>query len=269
MKQMELQGKVTHSIFEPHMQNHEGLLRQITQLLESDERIAAAWLLGSLGSGEGDHLSDIDIFVVVFDDHFDAVADFKGSSISTDSMLVKQSVPEVAPPGGAFFHMVYDSSTGPILLDCNLQKCSGAIIPSQVRVLFDHVNLPRSEKPLTWDLQPGPKLTELESYQRDWNMCVYSIPHALKYYVRDPWLEGIPDTHRIERLCFWLGVDSPSFTLEAFGRPAVKVKYIRDLVNCLDSLVPHARARGVDVSEEAIPSIRRFLELSGAFVDGK
>ena len=267
---MELQGKVTDSLFEPHMQKRERLLQGITRLLESDDRIAAAWLLGSLGRGEGDYLSDIDIFVVVLDAYFDAVAAPKDSFMGTaGSVLLKQSVPEVAPPGGAFFHMVYDSSTGPIIVDCYLQESSVAIIPSQTTVLFDHPNLPHTEEQLSWPLQPGLELTELELDQRDLNMCVYSIPHCIKYYVRNPWLEDTPDTDRIGRLCSRFGVASPSFNLESSERPEGKLKYIRDFVDCLDSLLPHARARGVDVPKETIPSIRRFLAVFEAFVDAQ
>jgi hypothetical protein len=100
-------------------------------------------------------------------------------------------------------------------------------------------------------------------------MCVCFIPHSVKYYVRNPWLEDIPDTDRIERLCSRFGVGSPIFDLESFERPEAKLRYIRDFVDCPAGLLPHARACGVNVPQEAIPSICRFLAVFEAFVDAQ
>ena len=51
----------------------EALLARITQTLGSDDRIAAAWLFGSVGRGEADDLSDLDLRVVVFDEHIESI----------------------------------------------------------------------------------------------------------------------------------------------------------------------------------------------------
>lgn len=49
------------------------LLTQITNCLARDPRIMAAWLFGSLGRGDADELSDIDIFVVVADEFIEEI----------------------------------------------------------------------------------------------------------------------------------------------------------------------------------------------------
>jgi predicted nucleotidyltransferase len=49
------------------------LIGKIAAPLEADARISSAWLVGSLGRGNGDAFSDVDVMVVTADDQFDAV----------------------------------------------------------------------------------------------------------------------------------------------------------------------------------------------------
>ena len=51
----------------------EALLARITESLEADGRIAAAWLFGSMGRGETDDLSDLDLRVVAYDEHIESI----------------------------------------------------------------------------------------------------------------------------------------------------------------------------------------------------
>lgn len=49
------------------------LVRRITEILQADSRVAAAWLFGSAARGEGDDMGDLDIRVTVADEHTPAV----------------------------------------------------------------------------------------------------------------------------------------------------------------------------------------------------
>jgi len=49
------------------LSEREAVLQRISAQLAADERVVAAWILGSLGRGRGDALSDIDVRVVVAD----------------------------------------------------------------------------------------------------------------------------------------------------------------------------------------------------------
>jgi len=51
----------------------EALLATITDVLQRDDRIRAAWLSGSLGRGDGDAFSDVDLLVAVDEKSWDAV----------------------------------------------------------------------------------------------------------------------------------------------------------------------------------------------------
>jgi predicted nucleotidyltransferase len=51
----------------------EAVIARLAELASADERIAACWLQGSLADGTADALSDIDAYLAVADEQFDAV----------------------------------------------------------------------------------------------------------------------------------------------------------------------------------------------------
>ena len=57
------------SEMEAHRQGRETLLESIVAALAADERFVAAWLTGSYARGDADAVSDIDLTVVVADEH--------------------------------------------------------------------------------------------------------------------------------------------------------------------------------------------------------
>ena len=52
-----------------HAAERAAWLAAVTPLLDSDPRITAAWLFGSLGRGDSHELSDLDLFIIVADVH--------------------------------------------------------------------------------------------------------------------------------------------------------------------------------------------------------
>jgi predicted nucleotidyltransferase len=57
---------------EPIAARHEAVIERLTEAAQRDERIAAAWLQGSRADGSADAFSDIDFYVAVTDEAFDA-----------------------------------------------------------------------------------------------------------------------------------------------------------------------------------------------------
>jgi hypothetical protein len=57
---------------EPIAARHEAVIQGLTEAARGDDRIAAAWLQGSRADGTSDDFSDIDFYVAVRDDAFDA-----------------------------------------------------------------------------------------------------------------------------------------------------------------------------------------------------
>jgi predicted nucleotidyltransferase len=127
----------------------DALLAALIGMLQGDERIVAAWLYGSLGRGDADALSDIDLWVVVADEHRESVKLETREIISrTSKPLLVVDAPQNAPQGGAFLSVVYGGlAGGPQHVDWTWQTASGASVPHDARVLFNRDTVPRAASP--------------------------------------------------------------------------------------------------------------------------
>ena len=124
--------KTPEALREMRRTERDALLRGIVDSLQRDERIATAWLWGSLGRGDGDALSDIDLWVVLADEAFPAVfADLPAFVAQVAPPLLTRDEPHNAPPGGAYQTVVYDGETGAHLTDWYFQRRSEACRPPQ------------------------------------------------------------------------------------------------------------------------------------------
>ncbi len=105
--------------------DREPLLRRIVEALAADERVAGAWLTGSIGRGEDDAWSDLDLHVAIYDE---SVADFWSHRAALYAqvgrvVLVQDEMPSNAQPGGHFQLVIFD---GPLEVDWNVGPLSGA-----------------------------------------------------------------------------------------------------------------------------------------------
>ena len=103
--------------------NREPLLRRIVEALRADRRVAAAWLMGSIGRGEDDAWSDLDLHIAV---HDGVLADFWSERFGLYSrvgrpVLIQREIPSNAQPGGHFQLVIFD---GPLEVDWNLGPLS-------------------------------------------------------------------------------------------------------------------------------------------------
>src|SRR5258708_29923534 len=94
------------------------LLQRAVTLLKADDRVIAAWLGGSFGRGSYDDLSDLDLYVVVGDEHSAAVNARRHEYVTRlrQPPLIPD-VPPNAPPGGAWLLVLYHGSAGPLEID--------------------------------------------------------------------------------------------------------------------------------------------------------
>lgn len=127
------------------------LLRSIVEKLSTDERFVAAWLTSSFARGEQDTLSDIDLTLVVADEHCQA---FCTRPQMVDAQTSKERLElfglfgqpvilhennDNAPEGGTFTFVAYDQA---LMVDWVLRPLTGAQKPEGARLLFDKGNLP-------------------------------------------------------------------------------------------------------------------------------
>src|SRR5262245_25065122 len=94
------------------------LLQRAVTLLKADDRVVAAWLGGSFGRGSYDDLSDLDLYVVVPDEHSATINARRHEYVTRlGPPLLIQDVPQNAPPGGAWLLVLYNGSAGPLEID--------------------------------------------------------------------------------------------------------------------------------------------------------
>ena len=164
------------------------LLQGITKRLESDRRIVAAWLFGSIGRGEQDALSDLDIFAIVDDAHIASTCEARREFVAAfGSPVCIVEAPQNAPRGGAYLMALYAGETGPHQVDWYWQARSRAKIPQQTVLLFDKVGLPRDDKPTTFEEMNPPQEWDRETAIANtvcsfWAMLLITA----KYAVRSP-----------------------------------------------------------------------------------
>lgn len=135
------------------------LLARITNALERDARIAAAWLAGSIGRGTEDWLSDLDLWIAV---HDGAMPDLRAdprrfvTSIASPVLIIDE--PANAPPSGAYLFTLFAGETGPHQVDWYWLPVASETRPARTRLLFDHARIAITA--------PPPSLTDEEARER-------------------------------------------------------------------------------------------------------
>jgi len=135
-----------------YTKHREAFLQALVEKLSTDERFVAAWLTGSFARGEQDTLSDIDITLVVSDEHCQALC-ARPTMVSAQTTKERYDLfclfgqPALihennnnAPEGGTFTFIAYDQNA--IMVDWVLRPLTGTQRPERARLLFDKVNVP-------------------------------------------------------------------------------------------------------------------------------
>jgi predicted nucleotidyltransferase len=163
------------------------LLEKIEAGLKDDNRIVAAYLWGSLGQGQGDELSDIDIWVIVKDSELPAIlANLKRFATRFEPPLFILEMPQNGPVGGTAFHTLHNGErTGLQNIDWYLQPQSTARILPNTCVLFDRVGLPYANDS-DCERNPEPKVDEIEGTVRNIRFFWLMLLICAKYAYRSP-----------------------------------------------------------------------------------
>lgn len=247
----------------------DALLQDITSILERDHRVNAAWLFGSLGRGDEDDLSDLDVWVVVADEHLGIIAAQRRHYVTqASSLLLLVEAPQNAPAGGAYLMAMYEGKAGPHLVDWYWQAQSDApVIPRQTRLLFNRagsapMGLTRSERGVEASSEQDALESIANAISFFWAMLLITAKYAarspredrmglLKWALR-PLREaqefvGIPP----------LPDDEPPYTPE----PAQKLVVLRALAQQMETLMPRAAARGAHIPSRIGPQALRYFDL--------
>ena len=187
------------------------LMTKISETLSKDERFIAAWLTGSLSINDADSLSDIDLRLVVSDQHSPSLCT-RLEQVSAQTSPERYALfsqfgrPALihennnnAPEGGTFTFVLYAESA--VMIDWVLVPQTKAIRPFQSRLLFEKTAIPIAPGPEPEDLEQSRKAVA-EQWAFFWMMTAITI----KYIFRNDavfaveWIEHLHGLiHEIER----------------------------------------------------------------------
>ncbi|MDP8908090.1 MAG: hypothetical protein M3N47_03020 [Chloroflexota bacterium] len=141
-----------NSPLQQRQRERDALLRRIEAGLHADQRVVAVWLAGSLGRGDADALSDIDLWIVVGDDAMGAIGASPGrfvSGIVAPCLVI--DVPRNAPPNGAYLFTHIPGDTGAHQVDWYWQSVTYAARPATTKLLFERQPVPLEAAPAPLD----------------------------------------------------------------------------------------------------------------------
>jgi predicted nucleotidyltransferase len=244
-----------------HAAQRDAWLREIVERLEEDDRLVAAWLLGSLGNGTADELSDIDIFVVIDDRNAEEVLAHSLQEVARFGETTwLHDLPGNAPPGGAYVSAGFQSAPLPIAVDWYWQQLDHAVLPSDARVLFQKAAIPPATPPASFaelmsrrDVVIGPDSDHGTPSDADriaffWAM----VPVAAKYAVRG-WDERAGRILRgLEEQVDAVGASGAS-KLNSSG-VRTPLEWLRHLTDQMDRITPSLRARGIRTPDTSYAS---------------
>jgi predicted nucleotidyltransferase len=238
--------------------------------------MVAAWLSGSIGRGEADDLSDIDIHLAVADEHCAQLnAERHAFVASFGEPILIQEAPQNAPPDGAFQLVLYRGVSAPIEVDFSWRPASAASLPERAVVLFDRSGgLPHTPAWVTLSEQDAARQISL-STTFFWAMAFVT---AKKIARREPSavFSMLRMMHQArDRVCkrlagkpvpAWGTIAAPHETLP----PTDLAGQIVDLAGLLDDMAelqPTTDGEGGLVTLEAVAAVRRFVQLLSPAAD--
>jgi hypothetical protein len=171
-----------------HATARDAWLAAASRQLHGDERVAAVWLVGSLGQERGDEWSDVDLALVVRDEDLHGLAERRRSEFGRfGDVLVAIDAPN-APAGGAYLGVAYAVGDLPLWVDWYLWPLSTARRPSDARVLVERAELPPpAAKPhaaLIQQSRAADPHAVVDRFADPVDFSVAMVPIAAKYIAR-------------------------------------------------------------------------------------
>ncbi|GAA2759129.1 nucleotidyltransferase domain-containing protein [Actinopolymorpha rutila] len=278
------------------------LVDRLARLLADDPRVLAGWLHGSVGRGEADGLSDLDVTVVMADETLVAAAG--GPSRPTTYEWVRTSprgrfvaglgtptllteAPQNAPAGGAFLTSFFPGEYGPHGVDWEWVPRSAAVRPERAVVLLDRSNATapecpsrpergRDEPPLPEPASRSPLEVAVAECCSFWSMLMWAGKSAararpdgcatlLAYAVRS--LDVVTRFAGVTPPADPVAAETGNPTSTAGDRLRSQAGSLWLLADRMDALAPRLGGLGVDLPEGVSPAVRTYLRLVDSLVE--
>lgn len=269
------QDSLIHQQLKTRQLERTALLQRAEAVVAQDLRVRAAWLFGSLGRGDTDDLSDIDLFIIVADKFQDnVVANRYAYMAQLSEPLLVLEAPQNWPPGAVYNMALYLGASGPHQIDWYWQRQSAARVPTEIQLLFDRVNLPHADGPTRFDYAPVPPRPPEEVATQDVNQFWVMLLIAAKYVARVPWkteldlLRWVPELLRpVEQ---FVGLPTPLMKeAQPHPTPAEKLRILRACAAAMEILMPQVIAHGGRVPTVIVPQAYRYLDFIEAITQLK
>jgi hypothetical protein len=257
----------THSvgIKERYQQERDELLEIITARLEDDAGVKAAWLFGSLGRGDGDAFSDIDLWVVGEQDYINSVnADPLLYVSQIEQPILSLVAPQNAPESGVYFMACYDAPTAPHIVDWYWQPVHKSYLPGGVYLLFDKVGIIQADRSVHFQGQTKNN-TVIEQPHHFISFFWMMLMITAKQVFRNPWanemdlLPYVLDSfHKAQHL---LGFEKNTQiqTLHSQRLPIEKIQILSYLADEMSEMMKKFSEKDVEVPTSVIPGAKRYL----------
>jgi predicted nucleotidyltransferase len=177
-------GKIMLNSVERLREERDRLLARVTDVLETDARVTAAWLSGSYGRGEADEWSDLDLHVAVADEHFEAfIAEHVTLFARCGQQLhvISHGIPSWSMPNGRFWLVQY----APYMLevDWNIGPTAATTRPEASYMLFARVEIPITPPylPVEEDYRRAEASKQLDFF---WAMAPIAVKFAGRGHTR-------------------------------------------------------------------------------------
>ena len=163
--------------------DRDSAVREVARAFEADPKFVAAWLAGSFGRGEQDEFSDLDLWLVVAEDHAAEICHPQGPggggttsrrrdiiSLPGEPLIVHEHHLN-APAGGTFTAVIYRSG---LSIDWTFIPQSIAARNEQTVLLFERVPIPITVR--STNIQDLERVSRLE--ERYMFLWLLAIPAA-------------------------------------------------------------------------------------------
>ena len=255
----------SNSTLRTYQKGRTQLLEKLTMALKADARVAAAWLWGSLGRGNGDALSDLDLWVVVGDADAQAVIAERQDFVRRfwQTLFVLEG-PRNAPDNGAYLMSIYQGSIAPYQVDWYWQPLSEASVPPGTRVLFDKAGLPSADAPYAFSGKsdvPNPTPELEHQIHFFWIMLMI----AAKYTYREPYAEEMDMLlivlHAFEATYHMCGKSPVIVYSDQQPTPEAKLNTLYALANQLKKILDQCEGSTIENLAESERAVDRYLKL--------
>ncbi len=254
------------------IQTRDELLAKIVEQLSTDERFPAAWLTGSYARGQQDAFSDIDITLVVSDEHRDVLC-ARPWTVSPQTTKERRDLfaafgePAIlhennhnAPEGGTFTFVAYAGSA--VMVDWILRPLNTALRPGDSHLLWDRVGIPLQSpaEPESLEKQTS-EASEIVAFF--WMMAAVTVKylHRGDSIFVNTWLEELAKlVYEVERRVkgqVW-EYKGGSFT-ELAATPDDQTRAVRELCERMENLMPLVKSMGGYVMESPRPVIETLI----------